>query len=233
MMTKVFNLIAALAAILLLAACAGSPPRPEWQVNSFSALKGFSSAFLSGNSRLAEFEFSRAKSEIASTGRADLLARAELIRCAIRVASLEFDNCAGYQALAQDAGPQERTYAAFLSGHWAELDAQLLPEQHRALVMNAAAGSPAGATKIASALGAAEDPLTRLVAAGVLLQRRELSPADIVLATQTASDQGWRRPLLAWLGLQFKRATDAGDFDAAARIQRRIDIVLQTAPKAQ
>lgn len=233
MMTKVSNLVAALAAILLLAACASRAPAPEWRVNSFSALKGFSSAFLSGNSRLAEFEFARAKSEIASTGRADLLARTELIRCAIRVASLEFDNCAGYQALAQDAGPQERTYAAFLSGNWAELDTQLLPEHHRALVMNAAAGSPTGATKIASTLGGTEDPLTRLVVAGVLLQRSELSPTDVVLATQAASDQGWRRPLLAWLGLQFKRATDAGDFDAAARIQRRIDIVLQTPQKPQ
>lgn len=210
-----------------------SQPTPDWQVNAFSALKGFSSAFLNGHSRLAEFEFARAKSEIASTGRADLLARAELIRCAIRVASLEFDNCASYQPLAQDAGPQEQTYAAFLSGRWAGLDTKLLPEQHRALVMNAAARSPTGATEAASPLGTMEDPLSRLVAAGVLLQRSDLSSADIVLATQTASNQGWRRPLLAWLGLQFKRATDASDFDAAARIQRRIDMVLQTPKKAQ
>jgi hypothetical protein len=45
-------------------------------------------AYLSGNTRLADFEFARAKQEIASTARPDLMARAELMRCATRVASL-------------------------------------------------------------------------------------------------------------------------------------------------
>jgi hypothetical protein len=219
--------VVALVATLLLAACANSPPPPEWQANAFAALKGFSSAYLKGNTRLAEIEFARGKSEIASTGRADLLARAELVRCAVRVASLEFDNCAAYQPLAQDAQPQEQAYAAFLSGRWEGLDTALIPVQHRALVMKAASGSPANA---ASALGTMEDPLAQLVAAGVLLERGRLTPLDIAEATQTASNQGWRRPLLAWLGLQRKRATDVGDLDSIARLQRRIDLVLQTPP---
>ena len=33
-------------------------------------------------------------------------------------------------------------------------------------------------------------------------------------------------PLLAWLGLQRQRAQQAGDADTAARLQRRIDLVL-------
>jgi hypothetical protein len=75
-----------------------------------------------------------------------------------------------------------------------------------------------------------EDPLAQLVAAGAMLERGRLTPPDIAAATQTASNQGWRRPLLAWLGLQRKRATDAGDLDSIARLQRRIDLVLQTPP---
>jgi hypothetical protein len=220
-----------LSAALLLTGCASKPVSPDWQANAFSALKGFSSAYLNGNTRLAEFEFTRAKSEISSTGRADLLARAELIRCAVRVASLEFDNCGAYQALAQDAQLQEQAYAVFLSGHWERLNTALLPRQHREFVMTAAAGSPTGPANSVSVLVSLEDPLARLVAAGVLLQSSRLTPTDMVVATQTASDQGWRRPLVAWLGLQGKRATDAGDLDAAARIQRRIDLVLQTTQK--
>jgi len=210
---------------LLLAACASKPPAPDWQVNAFAALKGYTAAYLSGDSRVAELELARGRSEIAGTGRADLLARAELTRCAVRAASLEFDNCAGYQPLAQDAAAPEQAYAAFLSGHWTGLNAELLPEQYRPVVTQAAAGVPGGA---AGMLGAVQDPLSRLVAAAVLLQRNDLSPADMALATQTASDQGWRRPLLAWLGLQLKRASAADDVEAAARLQRRIDIVLQT-----
>lgn len=209
---------------VLLAGCASKPLAPDWQVNAFAALKGFSTAFLTGNSRVAELEMSRARSEIAGTGRADLLARAELTYCAVRAASLEFDHCANYQPLAQDAGPQEQAYAAFLSGHWTGIDANLLPEQYRALVTSTAAGPSTGETR---RLGTVDDPLSRLVAAGALLQRSDLSSADIAIATRTASDQGWRRPLLAWLSLQLKRATDGGDSDSAARMQRRIDLVLQ------
>ena len=232
---------------LLLTACASKPPPPDWQANAHAALKDFSVAYLSGNTRLADHEFGRARLEIASTGRADLLARAELTRCAVRVASLEFDDCAAYQPFATEAAPAEQAYAAFLSGRWTGLDPALLPAQHRALVLNSAANkpantapdSPAGKKKEnlaspsegRSLLSAMEDPLARLVAAGVLLQTKRLTAADMALATETASAQGWRRPLLAWLGLQRQQATEAGDLAAATRLQRRIDLVLQALPK--
>jgi hypothetical protein len=49
-----------------------------------------------------------------------------------------------------------------------------------------------------------------------------MSPPGISLAVETASANGWRRPLLAWLGVQEKRAREAGDADGAAAIRRRI-----------
>lgn len=213
-----------LSTALLLSACASKPVPPDWQGNAFAALKGFSTAYLRGNSRLADLELTRARSELSSTGRADLLARAELTRCAVRVASLEFDHCASYQPLALDATPAEHAYAAFLNGNWTAQDTALLPEQYRALVSGAAP---------ASRLDDMQDPLARLVAAGVLLQRRLLTPADAAAAVDTASSQGWRRPLLAWLGVQQQRANVAGDRDAMTRLQRRIDLVLQTPDQAQ
>jgi hypothetical protein len=226
-MKNLYRRICGVALTLLLGACASTPVPPDWQANASEALKGFSAAYLSGNTRLADFEFARARAEIARTGRGDWMARAELTRCAVRVASLEFDNCAGYQSLAADAGASEQAYAAFLSGQWNGLDTALLPAQHRALVSRSAAATTASAATV----GAVEDPLARLVAAGVLLQRQSLLPADIAVATETASGQGWRRPLLAWLAVQSQRANAAGDRDAAARIQRRIDLVLQGTSK--
>ena len=220
---------------LLLSACASKPPPPDWQVNAFSALQGYSSAYLSGNTRMADLEFARARSEISSTGRADWLARAELARCATRVASLEFDHCAGYQPLAQDAAASEQAYAAYLNGQWTGLNVALLPEHHRAIVTQAAAKQPQAdhSAQASSALSSVKDPLSQLVAAGVLLQNQRLTPADIVVATETASAQGWRRPLLAWLGVQLKRAKAAGDDVASAHLQRRIDLVLQAAPASR
>jgi hypothetical protein len=69
---------------------------------------------------------------------------------------------------------------------------------------------------------AIEDPLSRLIAAGVLFRSGQASPQVLVLATETASAQGWRRPLLAWLGVQAARAEQAGAAEEAQRIRRRM-----------
>lgn len=205
-----------------IAGCSSKPPPPDWQSNAHSALQSYSKAYLRGNSRSAELEFARARNEISSTGRGDLLARAELTRCATRVASLEFDDCAGFAPLAQDAGAGERSYAAYLNGRWQDVDPALLPPHHRTILTADAANSER------SLLSAIADPLARLVAAGVLFQTSRITPADIAAAAETASAQGWRRPLLAWLGVQAKRAQEAGDTDAAARIRRRIELATTT-----
>ena len=204
---------AAIVIAATLAACASKPAPPSWQSNAYSSLGAFSDAYLKGDTSIAEAEFARARSETASTGKPELVAHAELVRCATRVASLEYDHCPGFQALAQDANAAERAYAAYLDGRLQGLDPALLPAQHRAIASGGAGG-----------LAAIEDPLSRLVAAGVLLQAGRVSPADIAVATETASTQGWRRPLLMWLGVAAKRATDAGDAAEAARVQRRIEL---------
>lgn len=205
--------------VALLTGCASTPEPPAWQSSAHGSLQNFSSAYLSGKTRVADLEFARARSELAATGRASLVAQAELIRCATRVASLEFDPCTGFQAIAEDVGPAEHSYAAYIAGRWQGLDPALLPAHHRALLTKA---TPTGDK---SQLAGIDDPLALLVAAGALLQNGRLTPADIELATETASEQGWRRPLLAWLGVQAQRAQQAGALDTYARIQRRIGLV--------
>jgi hypothetical protein len=208
---------ASLAALLV--GCAAKPETPAWQSSAHGSLQSFSSAYLRGDTRIADIEFARARSELAATGRASLVAQAELTRCAARVASLLFEPCAGFQAIAVDAGPAERSYAAYIAGRWDGLDPTLLPAHHRALLTKGASADGK------SQLSGIDDPLARLVAAGALLQNGRLAPADIELATETASEQGWRRPLLAWLGVQAQRAKQVGALDVYARIQRRIELV--------
>lgn len=212
-----------LLAALVLAACANTPPPPDWQMNAQGAMERAVQAYLTGDGRLEALEFSKARSQLASTGRADLLARAELVRCATRVASLVFEPCAGFVALAQDAAAPERAYAEYLAGRAQPQDAALLPPPHRALV---------GGTAPAGELKAVAEPLALLVGAGVLLQTGRADPATIALAIDTASAQGWRRPLLAWLGVQAQRAQAAGDAAEAARIRRRIELAGDGRPKA-
>jgi hypothetical protein len=209
--------VTVLASWLLLAACAGAPA-PDWASSAHASLERFEAAWLRGDARLAQSEFERARRELARTGRPELVAHAELVRCAMRVAGLEFDDCPGFQPLAQDAGAEARAYAAYIAGSWQALDASLLPAQHRSIVDDA---------RSERALPSVEDPASRMVAAGALLRTGRIRPAEIETAIDTASAQGWRRPLLAWLGVQERRALAAGEADAAARIRRRIELVLE------
>lgn len=217
-----FDALPAACLVALLTGCTATPEPPAWQSSAHASLQNFSSAYLTGNTRVAEAEFARARNELSATGRASLVAQAELVRCATRVASLEFEPCTGFQAIAQDAGPAERSYAAYIAGRWQDLDQAQLPAHHRAVVATASKGAAAVGK---SQLSGIEDPLALLVAAGALLQTGLLTPSDIELATETASSMGWRRPLLAWLGIQAQRAQQAGAHDEYALIQRRMTLV--------
>lgn len=178
---------------VLLSGCGSGPPQPDWQMNSVAAMRSFQEQYLRGNTGAADMEFARMKSEISSTGRGDLAARAELVRCATRAASLEFDNCPAFEKLRADAGAEELAYAEYLAGR--------------------------------TERAPSEDVLSRLVSYGVKLNSNKITPPEIASAIDISSAQGWRRPLLAWLGVQEKRAEAAGDREALERIRRRIALV--------
>ena len=178
---------------LLLSGCAGGPPQPDWQLNAAVAMRSFQESYLRGDTKAAEAEFARLKSEISSTGRGDLAARAELVRCAARAASLDFDNCPEFEKLRADAGAEELAYAEYLAGR----------------------GQRA----------ASDDVLSRLVFLGVQFNSGKANPENISAAIDIASAQGWRRPLLAWLGVEEKRVEAAGDRAGLERIRRRIALV--------
>ena len=182
-----------LALIFLAAACAGGPQPLDWQAGAAAALQAFQTQHFAGHTDRAEAEFQRARAELARTGRADLIARAELIRCAVRAASLEFDDCPRFEALRYGAARDEIAYADYLAGK----------ASHRP----------------------GDEPLSRLVSFAVGLRKGSLDPRGIASAVDIASEQGWRRPLLAWLGVQEKRAADAGDAETAARVRRRIELI--------
>jgi len=201
--------ILAFLSVALLAACASKPLPPDWQANAKGALDAATDDYLKGHTAAAEAGFREARSETSATGRAERVIQIELVRCAAQAASLVFDECPAYAALAPDATPAQRAYAAYLDGRWDGLDAALLPEQHRAVLASGAFGEIA-------------DPLSRLVAAGALFKAGRMTPEGILAASDTASDQGWRRPLLAWLGVQAQRLEASGDAAALERVRRRI-----------
>ncbi|MDO9360021.1 MAG: hypothetical protein Q7T70_13635 [Polaromonas sp.] len=207
------------ASLLALAACSSGPKPADWELEAKTAVDRAVAAYMEGNARVEAVEFARALREVSSTGRTELVARVELTRCATRAASLVLESCSGFERLRSDAPPAERAYADYLAGRLQPQDAALLPAAQRA----AAAGD-------AAALKGTADPLSQLVAAAVMFQAGRASPAVIQQAVDTASAQGWRRPLLAWLGVQAQLAEKAGDAEAAARLRRRMVLVEPPAP---
>lgn len=206
--------------VLGLAACGAAPPAPDWQLNAHGAAERAVQAYLEGKDRVERAEFARARSAVSRTGDAAQLARLELLRCAAQVASLVVEPCARFEALAPDAKPEEQAYARYLAGHATAADVALLPEAQRA-------AARASSEQAASVVAAQGDPLARLVAAGAAFARGQASPAVVQIAVDTASHQGWRRPLLAWFGVQIELAERSGAADVAAKLRRRAAIVRQ------
>jgi hypothetical protein len=178
---------------IFLSGCASGPPPADWQLESYAAANAFQRSYLSGSGKAADAEFARLKKEFSATGRLDLEARAELLRCALRAASLEFDDCPGFEKLRAYAGAEELAYAAYLVGR--------------------------------APHAAADEPLSRLVSFSIQFRSAKATPETIAAAIDICSAQGWRRPLLAWLGVEEKRAEAAGDRAALERIRQRIALV--------
>src|SRR5215207_8912499 len=125
-------------ALALLAACGNKPRVPDWQINAHDTLERYVKAYMTGNARVEAAEFERARGELESTGQPALVARAELTRCAVRVASLVLEACEGFERLRADSPATERAYADYLAGRIAPPEVALLPPQHRAALAGGA-----------------------------------------------------------------------------------------------
>jgi len=203
-----------------LAACSSGPPPPDWQLQGRPAIDAAIRMDLDGDTAAARREFERGRALLARTGQPALVARAELMRCAARVASLDFAACDGFERWRADAPAAEQAYADHLAGKLLDPERiALLPPAQRAVAAAITSKTPAPVQAI-------EDPQSRLIAAALLLRARLADPATLTLATDTASAQGWRRPLLAWLEVLAYRAEQAGATDEAQRLRRRIELVL-------
>jgi hypothetical protein len=210
----------ALACLFLLSACgSGGPPPPDWKTDSADLIERYKKHALLGENTLAERYFQQAVAATGGAGRVTETARLWLVRCATRRAMLIDDACHEYADLARiEPNTADQAYYLFLTLRWEAIDIGQLPKQHRDLV-----STPSGARR--ASLSKIEDPLARLLGASLLVMRQESDDATLVLASDTASAQGWRQPLLTYLKLQEKQAASQGQADESARLARRIQLV--------
>lgn len=235
--TAAIRMALPLLAGMLLLACGHKPPTPAWQINSHAALQAAENAWLAGRTPEAQHEWNKAREQVSFTGDPARLARLELRRCAVQVASLDWQDCTGFEVLRLVAGQVEQAYADYLYAPSATLQTPLLPAAQQGVARVLEADAPAAFPQAVAAVAKVEEPLSRLLAAAVALRRygaAENMPENangpamqtlLQTAIDTASAQGWRRPLLAWLALQAQYAQRSGNEALLVESQMRIRLI--------
>jgi hypothetical protein len=156
-----------LSLVMALSACSSGPRAPDWQVQAHGAAERYTSAYLAG-SRAADAEWQRTRAAVAATAQPQRVARAELLRCALQVASLDWQpTCAGFEAFKQTALPADAAYADYLLGRWSSAALVHLGSTQRRV-----------AEQGAKALPAMDEPLSRLLGAAVLLRSGNVAPTE-------------------------------------------------------
>ena len=205
---------------VLLSACGGGPRAPDWKRDSVSLIEKYKKAELKGENKLAERYFEQAQAAAGSAARIEETARLHLVRCATRQASLGFEPCNGYLEFARlGTSPEDEAYHRFLTGQWDKLDGGKLPEQYRDFLANR---DPVRNLEI---LGRISDPQSRLVAISIAVLRKQADDATLKLAAETASEQGWSKPLLVYLKLLENRASLKEDKAEVEKLRTRIKLV--------
>jgi hypothetical protein len=129
------------------------------------------------------------------------------------------DACAEYAELASVApNAADHAYYRFVTLRWDGLDVGQLPPQHRDLMRTPA-------DKRHAVPGKTDEPLARLLEASLLVMRQEATASTLEVAVETASERGWRQPLLTYLKLQQEQAVARGNLPDQARLERRIRLV--------
>lgn len=174
-----------------------SKPIPDWLNTSYNQLENYKKSYLSGKEKIAAIQFKDAINEIKKSGDMEILSRAYLIRMALQVTALEDMDEEEYLKIdALQPSLPNRSFYAFLKGEINQVGDSLLPLQYsgfcRALRQSTGTESLQEIEKI-------EDPLSQLIALGIMVRLHQDNENVLKKAIDAASAQGWKKPLLAYL----------------------------------
>lgn len=207
----------------LLVSCGSSKPVPEWKDASFNQLDNYKKSYLSGKERIAEAYFNKAVDEIKSSGDLEILARAYLTKYACQVAVLEaFDDREYLKIDAVEPVLQNKNFYNFLEGAFGNVDENQLPQQYVGFFKAFKSGKK---DEVAREISKMDNPLSKLIAIGLLVQKNTDEEIELNLAIYISSQNGWKKALLAYLTKLQSFYAMNNKPDKAAYIAERIQLI--------
>lgn len=208
---------------ILLIGCSSSKPVPDWTNASFNQLDNYKKNYLSGREGIAEVYFNRAVDEVKRSGDLEILARIYLTKYAVQISVLEaFDD--GEYIRIDTVAPvsQNRNFYNFLKGSFDKLDEGMLPSKYDGFLSAFRKGNVEG---IANEISSMDDPLSKLITIGLLVQKNKYDERILQIAIATASYNGWKKALLVYLGRLQSFYEKIKEPEKAANIEQRINIL--------
>ena len=200
---------------LLVLSCAGGQSAPEWKTKGRH--------FLTGRGDASNPYFEKARRELAAGNDLDALSVAYLTKYALHTASLERFDAAPFAKLYKlSPNPAHMSYCHFLKGNFTAVDATLLNDRYTGFLKAALAKDASAAIR---ELRAIDDPLSRMVAAGVWGCYLPLDERIFQIAIDTAAANGWRRPLWAHLSALALHYENQGENEKARLVNERIELI--------
>ena len=209
--------------LVFICACGSTQQLPDRKDVAFRNFESYKTNFLNGKEGVSEPHFNKAKQALSDGNDLYLLAKIYLTKYALHTAALEdFDDSEFVRINKLQPSESNFAYYNFLKGNFAAAEDNLLPSNYSGFIKAARDKDLAKAVGEIRSIG---DPLSRLIACGILVKYISYDANILQSAVNTSAENGWRRPLLAYLTKLQKHYLDSGETIKAKDIRERLDLL--------
>ena len=210
--------------LVFFCACGSSSNQiPQWKDTASTQLENYKRNFLMDKEDAIEPHFAKAKKAVAGSNDLNLFAIAYLTKYALHTAALEdFDDSEFIRIDKLQSIASNSAYYYFLKGNFAAVKDNLLPSQYSSFIKIAKNKNLA---KAVQEIPSIDDPLSRLIACGIWVKYLPYDENILQTAINTSADNGWKRPLWAYLTKLQKYYLNRGEIAKAESIKDRLELL--------
>ena len=212
--------------VLLVFICAcgsNSKQVPDWKDAAFRNLENYKTNFLTGKEDASEPHLDKARQAVSGGNDLNILARIYLNKYALHTAALEdFDDSEFVRINKLQPIASNFAYYNFLKGNFTAVEDNLLPSNYSGFIKIARNKDLAKAVQEIPSL---DDPLSRLIACGIWVKYLPYDENVLQTAIDVSADNGWKRPLWAYLTKLQKYYLDRGETAKAENIKERLEVL--------